>query len=175
MMFRDRVHAGRELACELAGRVTADAVVFGVSRGGHVVAEAVARSSGAALERLDPDDPSVLDGVGVAGRTVVLVDDAVTTGVAVTAACDAARESGASRILVAAPVGAVDAIGRARSVADEVVVLDVVADPTTVPARYEDRYEGPGAGGSRDGTGGDGTGPGLGPHGQGPGVLLRAG
>ncbi|MFG2006817.1 phosphoribosyltransferase [Spirillospora sp. NPDC048911] len=57
------------------------------------------------------------------GRTVVVVDDGVATGTTTRAACRAARARGAGRLLLAAPVGAPDAVKalRTQRVADEVV------------------------------------------------------
>lgn len=58
----------------------------------------------------------------LAGRPVLIVDDGIATGATVHAAVLAARAAGASRVVVAAPVGAVDTVVRLRRVADEVVV-----------------------------------------------------
>lgn len=59
----------------------------------------------------------------LAGRTVVLVDDGVATGATARAACRVARAHGAAHIVMAVPVGAVDAIENLRNQADEVVCL----------------------------------------------------
>lgn len=169
MRYRDRVHAGRELACELAGRVAGAATVLAVSDDAAEVARAVARSLGASFDRLRPDDVGRNDGDGcaVTGCTVVLVDDGMTTGSAMVAACDLVREAGARRVVAAAPVAGVDAIGRARSVADEVVVLQVECEV----GRVDDWFEHPAThDGSQGAPGGD-----PGPHGHGPAVLLQAG
>ncbi len=179
MRYRDRVHAGRELACELAGRSAGDAVVLAVSDNGSIVAGAVARSLGAPLEVLRPDEVGSPGSVlaRIVDRTVVLVDDGMTTGSTMVAACDLVREAGARRVVVGVPVAAVDAVGRARTVADEVVVLQVECDV----ARIADWYEVPTPldGHHLDGQhldghqGANGADPGA--RGQGPGVLLQAG
>ncbi len=58
----------------------------------------------------------------LAGRPVVIVDDGIATGATVHAAVLAARAAGASRVVVAAPVGAVDTVARLGRLADAVVV-----------------------------------------------------
>jgi hypothetical protein len=65
------------------------------------------------------------------------------------------------------PVAGVDAVGRVRSVADDVVVLNVQCEVGRVADWYE--YSSPDAG-QRGADGGD-----PGPHGHGPAVLLRSG
>ncbi|ABW13161.1 phosphoribosyltransferase [Parafrankia sp. EAN1pec] len=61
--------------------------------------------------------------VPLAGRTVVVVDDGIATGATASAACQAARAAGATRIVLAAPVAPPDRIGWLRRDADEVVCL----------------------------------------------------
>ena len=55
------------------------------------------------------------------GRTAVIVDDGVATGSTARAACQVARHLGASRVVVAIPVGAPDAVARLEEEADEVI------------------------------------------------------
>jgi predicted phosphoribosyltransferase/dienelactone hydrolase len=57
------------------------------------------------------------------GRTAVIVDDGVATGATAKAACQVARAHGASRVVLAAPIGAVDIAERFAGYADEVVCL----------------------------------------------------
>ena len=57
------------------------------------------------------------------GRTAVIVDDGVATGATAKAACQVARAHGASRVVLAAPIGAVDVADRFAGYADEVVCL----------------------------------------------------
>ncbi len=59
----------------------------------------------------------------VAGRTAVVVDDGVATGATMHAALLASRAAGASRIVVAVPVGPRESVERLAAVADEAVVL----------------------------------------------------
>jgi predicted phosphoribosyltransferase len=57
------------------------------------------------------------------GRTVVVVDDGVATGVTDTAALRAARRRGPRRLVLAVPVCAPDSAARLREEADELVCL----------------------------------------------------
>jgi putative phosphoribosyl transferase len=54
------------------------------------------------------------------GRTAILVDDGLATGATAAAAVAVARTLGATRVVVAVPVGAPDAVDRLARVADEV-------------------------------------------------------
>ena len=56
------------------------------------------------------------------GRTALIVDDGIATGATAIAACRVARALGASRVIVAAPVGSPQAIAQITD-ADEVVCL----------------------------------------------------
>jgi putative phosphoribosyl transferase len=57
------------------------------------------------------------------GRTAIIVDDGIATGATMHVAVLAARAAGASRVIVASPVGASESVATLRAVADEVVVL----------------------------------------------------
>ncbi|WP_285786181.1 phosphoribosyltransferase family protein [Microbispora sp. NBRC 16548] len=59
------------------------------------------------------------------GRTVIVVDDGVATGGTARAACQVARARGASRVVLAVPVGARETVESLREDADEVICLDV--------------------------------------------------
>jgi len=59
--------------------------------------------------------------VPLVGRTAVVVDDGIATGSTVRVACLVARARGASRVVVAVPVGAAEALASLRRDADEVV------------------------------------------------------
>ena len=54
-------------------------------------------------------------------RTVILVDDGLATGATMEAAIVAARQYQPARVIVAAPVGAVDTCQRLRKIADDVI------------------------------------------------------
>jgi putative phosphoribosyl transferase len=66
-------------------------------------------------------------GLQLAGRTVIVVDDGVATGVTDTAALRAIRRQGPRRLLLAIPVCARDSLSRLQRESDEVVCL--VAPP----------------------------------------------
>lgn len=59
----------------------------------------------------------------ISGKTVILVDEGVATGARMFAAVQALRKQGARRIVVAVPVGAIQALVKLRSMADQVVCL----------------------------------------------------
>ncbi len=61
--------------------------------------------------------------VPLAGRTVIIVDDGIATGSTARAACLVARARGASRVILAAPVGSTAGTAALRRAADEVVCL----------------------------------------------------
>jgi putative phosphoribosyl transferase len=61
--------------------------------------------------------------VPLVGRTAVVVDDGVATGATARAACQVAGAAGASRVVLAAPVGPRSAVTELAPVADEVVLL----------------------------------------------------
>ena len=63
------------------------------------------------------------DRIPMAGRTAVIVDDGVATGATAKAACQVARAQGASRVVLAVPIGAPDIFARFSGYADEVVCL----------------------------------------------------
>ena len=67
------------------------------------------------------------DRIPVAGRIAVIVDDGVATGATAKAACQVARAQGASRVVLAVPIGAPDTVERFAGYADEVVCLHTPA------------------------------------------------
>ncbi len=67
------------------------------------------------------------DQISLAGRIAVIVDDGVATGATAKAACEVARAQGASRVVLAVPIGAPDIAERFTGYADEVVCLDTPA------------------------------------------------
>jgi putative phosphoribosyl transferase len=72
------------------------------------------------------------------GRTVVIVDDGLATGLTDLAAVRAARRGGATRIVVAAPVGSREALVLLRREADEVVCHSVPRELLGVGRWYRD-------------------------------------
>lgn len=78
------------------------------------------------------------DRVDLAGRTAVIVDDGVATGATATAACQVARAQGASRVVVAVPVGAPDIAAQFADYADDVVCLHTPRTFYAVGQAYRD-------------------------------------
>jgi putative phosphoribosyl transferase len=100
--------------------------------------EAIAEREALELERrrrLYRGDDAPVD---VSGRTVVLVDDGIATGVTTAAACEMLRERGAERVIVAVPVCARGAIERLRERLGEVVCLQLPSRFRGVGAWYDD-------------------------------------
>jgi len=60
----------------------------------------------------------------LAGRTAVIVDDGIATGATARAACQVARKRGASRVVLAVPVGPTGWTARIGPDADECIALD---------------------------------------------------
>ncbi len=76
--------------------------------------------------------------VPLAGRTVIIVDDGIATGATARAACLVARAQGAKRIVLAVPVAPPDAIEAFRTVADEIVVVEVPTRLSSIGQWYDD-------------------------------------
>jgi putative phosphoribosyl transferase len=67
------------------------------------------------------------DQISLAGRIAVLVDDGIATGATAKAACQVARAQGASRVVLAVPIGPDDIVKRLAGYADDVVCLETPA------------------------------------------------
>jgi putative phosphoribosyl transferase len=63
------------------------------------------------------------DRTSLKGRTALIVDDGIATGATAKAACQVARAQGASRVVLAVPIGPNDIYARFAKYADEVVCL----------------------------------------------------
>ena len=63
------------------------------------------------------------DPISLAGRVAVLVDDGIATGATAKAACQVARAQGASRVVLAVPIGPDDIVETFAGYADDVVCL----------------------------------------------------
>jgi putative phosphoribosyl transferase len=97
----------------------------------------------AARERIELDRRDLLyrDGrtrVDVRGKTVILIDDGLATGSTMQAAIKALRQLEPARIIVAAPVGAIDTCERMQQMADEVVCVITPEPFQAVGLWYED-------------------------------------
>lgn len=74
----------------------------------------------------------------VTGRTAIIVDDGLATGLTALAAVEAIRQLGAARVIVAVPVGTPEAVERLSTRADEVVVAHVAPELRGVAEFYDD-------------------------------------
>lgn len=197
MSFRDRTHAGQELALRLIERAGSgdlvDPLVLALPNGGVPVAAEVARALHAPLDVLVAceistpirpetaigaivaDDPPLYDRQSLAmmhlsedrlgdvvarertelhrreyvyrgrrplpsvnGRTVVLVDDGLTTGLITTAALRFLRRHGPARLLLAVPVGSPRTTAAVRPECDDLVCLEQPPSLHAVGEWYED-------------------------------------
>jgi putative phosphoribosyl transferase len=119
------------------GAVTAQGPAY--LREGHGVAEDVvesalarARRSAAVLEaRLE------LETMPVAGRTTVIVDDGLITGLTLAAACRWGRAQEVARLVAATPVGRVDGLARVGDEADLVVCPHRLQEIAVVGQAYD--------------------------------------
>ncbi|HEX9031647.1 MAG TPA: phosphoribosyltransferase family protein [Streptosporangiaceae bacterium] len=96
-----------------------------ISRGGITEQEIAAV---AARERADLDSQARQFRAGrphvdIAGHVAVVVDDGIATGSTARAACQVARQLGATRVVLAVPVGAPESIAQLSDVCDEVICL----------------------------------------------------
>ena len=73
----------------------------------------------------------------VAGRTTVVVDDGLITGLTLAAACRWARMAEVARLIAATPVGHVDGLARVRGEADVVVCPHQLAEIAVVGQAYD--------------------------------------
>jgi predicted phosphoribosyltransferase len=104
----------------------------GVPEADVEAALARARRAAAALEeRLE------LVTLSVAGRTAVVVDDGLITGLTLAAGCRWARAQEVGRLIAATPVGRVDGLARLREQADVVVCPHPLEEIAVVGQAYD--------------------------------------
>ncbi|MFE7775407.1 phosphoribosyltransferase family protein [Streptomyces sp. NPDC057445] len=118
-------------------RVISDDIV----RRGHVSrkdVESVEHAEEAELVRQARRFRAGRERVGIAGRTVIVVDDGIATGSTAAAACEVVRAQGAARVVLAAPVAPPDAVAWLRTEADEVVCLSTPRAFSAVGEWYRD-------------------------------------
>jgi putative phosphoribosyl transferase len=116
---------GHPLQGEFAiGAVSADGLIQLAPSTGHDSVERLWDGFRTAVEearrmegRLHEDLPSI----DLAGRPCILVDDGLATGATMRVAVRSARSRGASRVVVAVPVGARESLAELEEEADEVV------------------------------------------------------
>jgi putative phosphoribosyl transferase len=109
------------------GAVAPDGIVVPNPEAGYS-AEEVARFSGPAHDKIQRSIETFLGDVEpmpLAGRTVVIVDDGLATGLTALAAVDYVRRQGAKRIILAVPVASRSAVSTLCEHADEVIALEV--------------------------------------------------
>jgi putative phosphoribosyl transferase len=74
------------------------------------------------------------------GRTAVLVGDGLTSGYTMMAAVVATRKLEPAKIMVAVPVGAIEAIERVGSAVDDLLSLEIRTDPDFSVESHYSRY-----------------------------------
>jgi putative phosphoribosyl transferase len=102
------------------------------------IIDAVARHEQQELERQQRAYRDDTPFPGLAGRTVIIVDDGLATGSTMRAAARALRQSGPARIVVAVPVGAAETCRSLRNEADDVVCATVPQDFHAVSLWYNE-------------------------------------
>jgi putative phosphoribosyl transferase len=133
-----------ELAMGAVGEDGATIVNTAVIRAARVEEHELTSAAAAARTELDRrvgllrgDRPRV----DLTGRTAIVVDDGVATGATARVACQVAREQGATRVVLAVPVGSPHAVETMSDVADEVVCVEQPAGFQAVGQYYEDFSE----------------------------------
>ncbi|HVC55718.1 MAG TPA: phosphoribosyltransferase family protein [Stellaceae bacterium] len=79
--------------------------------------------------------------VDIAGCTAIVVDDGIATGATMRVALEAARHRNPARLVLAAPVAALDTIERLRPLADEIVCLDTPSGLAAIGFSYRDFHQ----------------------------------
>lgn len=102
------------------------------------VVEAVAAREQAELVRREQLYRGQRPAPGIAGRTVIVVDDGVATGATMRAAVLAIRQQQPAHLVVAVPVGAEDTCDALRDEADEVICAATPRPFRAVGLWYED-------------------------------------
>lgn len=104
-------------------RVLNDSVVRETHLAGDDM-DAVERQQRSELQRRAERFRRGRDRISLTGRVAVIVDDGIATGATAKAACRVARAHGASRVVLAVPIGPDDIAARFAGYADEVVCLE---------------------------------------------------
>ena len=122
MTFRDFADAGEQLAPLLIDWLTAECVLIAIAPGGVPVAKA-AQATGLLPELELYDFRGELPS-GIAGRTVVVIDDGVETGTAARAMGALLRDAGAATTVFAVPVCPRESEPMLRELFDDVIAID---------------------------------------------------
>ncbi|PKQ16766.1 MAG: phosphoribosyltransferase [Actinobacteria bacterium HGW-Actinobacteria-7] len=122
------------------GAVAPDGVVLPNPAAG-LSPEEVGRLSGVALSKIRHEIATFRAGrtpLDLQGRTAILVDDGLATGLTAMAAADWLAREGASRVVVAVPVAPPNTLATMSSHVDEVVAVEVPAWFSAVGQFYND-------------------------------------
>jgi len=122
------------------GAVAADGEVTANPGAGYSAAEVRAQSQ-SAFAKVRAQLAMLREGrepLRIEGRTVLLVDDGLATGLTAIAAADWLRRQGAGRVVVAVPVAPPDTVRRMGEHADEVVVVEMPRLFSAVGQFYRD-------------------------------------
>ena len=79
--------------------------------------------------------------IEIAGRTAIVVDDGIATGATMRVALIAARQRGPSRLVLAAPVGAPEALAQLGPLADEIVCVETPRGLGAIGSCYADFHQ----------------------------------
>lgn len=118
-------------------RLVNDDVVVPLGIPANVI-DSVARSEQIELERREQLYRGSRAPIGLAGKTVILVDDGLATGSTMRAAVMAVRQQQPARVIVAVPVGAPQTCGVLSREADDVVCLRMPDPFVAVGLWYRD-------------------------------------
>lgn len=117
-------------------------VVYNPEVAGHLTdrdMELVRRREEAELRRREQLYRGGHPPLNLTGRTAIVVDDGLATGATARAAVTVTRKLAAARVVVAVPVGSVDAVAALEKLADQVVCPLIPPDFGAV-SRYYDRF-----------------------------------
>jgi predicted phosphoribosyltransferase len=102
------------------------------------IIDAVTQRETAELERREHEYRDGRSAPEIGGRTVILIDDGLATGATMRAAVKALKQRGATKIVVAVPVGPPDTCREFEDVADEVVCATAPESFQAVGQYYDD-------------------------------------